>query len=254
MTYFVDTTDERNKIVKKLLSDNKKQTEIFSDQKIHNIEIGDVVIFSPAKKWTFEEAQTMPAKISIFGGKISKDLQENFISKDIAYHNLLDDEIFAIKNANLTAEGVLSLIIEHSPNSIFENNVLILGAGRISKALSIYLGRLGVKNAMVRYNEQKFPECFTFTDKCYFGDSFVKDLKDFDIIVNTIPQVIFDHEKLLKIAPDTIYIETASINSLDKDKAIHFKFVHAPALPQRFSKNTAAKFMYQTILGENNYV
>lgn len=74
----------------------------------------------------------------------------------------MNDEIFTTKNANITAEGVLALILEHSPKSIFENNVLIIGAGRIAKAMAIILGRLGVNYAVVRFNKDKFPECFHF--------------------------------------------------------------------------------------------
>lgn len=254
MTYFIDTSDARNQILKTMLEEKKLFTEVFSFNSLGSISVGDALIFSPAKKWTDEEINLIPKKISLYCGKLSENHQEKLKNKDVVYHNLMNDEIFTIKNANLTAEGVLALILENSPKSIFENNVLILGAGRIAKALSIYLGRLGVHHAMVRFNKEKFPECFTFTNTCYFGDDYQTHLHEYDVIVNTIPQVLFDEQNFGKIARDTIYIETASTNSIDPALATHFKFVPAPALPQRYSKQTAAKYLLENITGENNYV
>lgn len=254
MTYFIDTNDARNQILMSLLNERNQITEKFSFETLEKIGLGDALIFSPAKKWTDEEINLLPNKISLYCGKISEKHQEIINNKEIAYHDLMNDEIFTTKNANITAEGVLALILEHSPKSIFENNVLIIGAGRIAKAMAIILGRLGVNYAVVRFNKDKFPECFSFSKTCYFGEQFLSHLHEYDVIVNTIPKMIFDAQNFGKIARDTIYIETASTNSIDPALATHFEFVPAPALPQKYAKVTAAKYLLENITGENNYV
>ena len=254
MTYFIDTNDARNQILMSLLEERNQITEKFSFKTLEKIGLGDTLIFSPAKKWTDEEINLLPNKISLYCGKISEKHQEIINNKEIAYHDLMIDEIFTTKNANITAEGVLALILEHSPKSIFENNVLIIGAGRIAKAMAIILGRLGVNYAVVRFNKDKFPECFSFSKTCYFGEQFLNHLHEYDVIINTIPKTIFDEQNFGKIARDTIYIETASTNSIDPALATHFEFVPAPALPQKYAKVTAAKYLLENITGENNYV
>ena len=254
MTYFIDTNDARNQILMSLLEERNQTTEKFSFKTLEKIGLGDTLIFSPAKKWTDEEINLLPNKISLYCGKISEKHQEIINNKEIAYHDLMIDEIFTTKNANITAEGVLALILEHSPKSIFENNVLIIGAGRIAKAMAIILGRLGVNYAVVRFNKDKFPECFSFSKTCYFGEQFLNHLHEYDVIINTIPKTIFDEQNFGKIARDTIYIETASTNSIDPALATHFEFVPAPALPQKYAKVTAAKYLLENITGENNYV
>ena len=254
MTYFIDTNDARNQILMSLLEERNQITEKFSFKTLEKIGLGDALIFSPAKKWTDEEINLLPNKISLYCGKISEKHQEIINNKEIAYHDLMNDEIFTTKNANITAEGLLALILEHSPKSIFENNVLIIGAGRIAKAMAIILGRLGVNYAVVRFNKDKFPECFSFSKTCYFGEQFLSHLHEYDVIINTIPKMIFDEQNFGKIARDTIYIETASTNSIDPALATHFEFVPAPALPQKYAKVTAAKYMLESITGENNYV
>lgn len=254
MTYFIDTNDARNQILMSLLEERNQITEKFSFETLEKIGLGDALIFSPAKKWTDEEINFIPQKTSLYCGNLCEKHKKTLEEKQVAYHNLMNDEIFTTKNANITAEGVLALILEHSPKSIFENKVLILGAGRISKALAILLGKLGVNFAVVRFNKEKFPECFSFSKTCYFGEQFLSHLHEYDVIVNTIPKTIFDEQNFGKIARDTIYIETASTNSIDPALATHFEFVPAPALPQKYAKLTAAKYMLESITGDNNYV
>ena len=252
MTYIIDISDKRNAIIKETLDQKLLNTKVYT--KNIKCQPFDTYIFSPAKKWTSDEALSLSDSTTVICGKINEEISSIFISKNITHKNVMEDEIFTIKNANLTAEGTLSLIIENSPKSIFESNILILGAGRIAKALAILLGRLGVKYSIARFNKEKFPECFTYCNSCLFGENFVNHLQSFDVIVNTIPKVIFDKEKIKKIKKDSILIETASVDCLDRDLVENFTFIHAPALPQRYSAQTAAKIMLESILGENNYV
>ena len=131
---------------------------------------------------------------------------------------------------------------------MFENNVLILGGGRIARALAVLFGKLGIKFAIVSYNEVKFPTYYIYTDKCYFKDSFKHDLKEYDIIVNTIPDLFFNEELVSMVEKDTLFIETASVKCLDESLVKNFEYVLAPALPQRFSHETAGKLVLERIL------
>ena len=250
MTYIVDVSDNRNKIIASELEKRLLKVKFYPE----TAENGDTYIFSPAKKWNKAEAECLTNCTTVICGKISEEISEIFKHKQIKHINLMNDEIFTVKNANLTAEGVLSLLIEHSPKSMFENNVLILGAGRIAKALAILFSKLGINFSMVRYNKEKFPECYTFCDNCYLGEEFKKDIAKYDVIINTIPQVLFTLEDLEMFANDTVFIETASIDCLDRSKVKNFDFVPAPALPQRYCQVSAAKIMLESILGENNHV
>ena len=60
-------------------------------------------------------------------------------AKNIVHHNLLKDEIFAMDNALLTAEGALMLIIRGTNTSIFKQKIAILGYGRVGKATATLL-------------------------------------------------------------------------------------------------------------------
>jgi hypothetical protein len=249
--YYVDTTDERNITLKELLEENKQQVKSFSWEL--KIEKHSICVFSPAKKFSTDMAENLPNDTVLYAGNLPLKVQEIIKNKNITYHNLMDDETFTIKNANLTCEGVLALILCSSKKSIYENNVLILGGGRIAKAMAVMLGRLGVNYAMVSFNKIKFPEYFLYSNKCYFGYSFVDALEDYDVIVNTIPAQIIDDAVISKIAPDTAFIETASVDCLKKEKVNNFKYIKAPGLPRRYCPKAAGKLMYENIMGENKY-
>lgn len=253
MTYFLDLSDERNDYVKDLLKKNSEKTDVFSWDNLSNIKASDILIFSPAKKFTPEEINKLPNDIMIFAGNSLKQYIEQLKEKNIIFNNIMEDEIFTVKNANLTCEGVLSLMIEKSKKSLFENKVLILGGGRIAKGMAVLLGRIGIDFAMVSFNPIKYPDYFIYSKKCYFKYSFVKDLHNYDIIINTIPAQILDDDVINKIAKDTIFIETASVDCMDRTKATHFNFIPAPALPKKYTCETAGKFLFEMITGGNIY-
>lgn len=252
MMYYIDLSDNRMSVLKKLLEPKFKTAE-FSFEEAKKLKLGDALIFSPAKKFNEEEVHKLPSNIMLYAGATLEAFTPILAAKNITYHNLLKDEIFTVKNANLTCEGVLALILNSSNKSIYDNNILILGGGRIAKGLTSLFTKLGATFSLVSFNKIKFPEYYIYSKNCYFGYSFLKDISTFDIIVNTIPATIIDDTVITKIAPNTIFIEVASVNCLNKAKVKNFTYLEAPGLPQKYSAYTAGKLMYETITGENNY-
>ena len=251
MTYFIDKTDARICLLaQKLIKQGKQVLTLEKGVKINPY---DCLIFSPAKKFENEFLNNIPNNIKLVCGALNDEQIKIIQNKNITYKNLMNDEIFAIKNANLTAEGVLAIILEKSPKSITKNNVLILGGGRIALALAVIFNKLGVKFGLVSYNKEKFPKYYLYTDKCYYKDSFIKDLKQYDVVINTIPKKIIDDENLLYFLEDCLFIETASIDCLDKNKVTTFNYIKAPALPSKYCVETASDYIFDAILGENDY-
>ena len=250
MTYFVDTSDRRNTYLKEYLKEKGKDVKSFDEiEKHQTYKSGDAFVFSPAKKIDEDFANKLPSGITLFCGNLPDGVKKVLALKNIKYKNLLENETFAIKNAQLTAEGVLSIIIENSEKSLYDNRILILGAGRVAKSCAGIFGSLGLKFAIASYNKQKFPQNNFFTKKSYLGNAFVRDLGRFDIIVNTIPAKIFNDKMLGKVQKNAVFIETASVPCLDEEKAKHFKYIKAPGLPQKYCASSAGKLMMKNILG-----
>lgn len=253
MKYFLDLNDKRNQVVKNLLEKDGEQVFEFDFKTIKNISKNDMCVFSPAKKFSTEELKSLPSKIKLVCGKLSDEQVKILKQKKIQHINLMSDEIFTVKNANLTSEAVLSIIIEKTKVSIFESAVLILGGGRIAKALAVMLKGLGVQFAIVSYNPIKFPSYFSFSDKCYYRENFVRDLEKYNVIVNTIPAKIIGEDIVEKIKKETVFIETASVKCLEENEKLQFEYLFSPALPQKYASQSAGKYVYESIKGKNNY-
>ena len=253
MKYLIDISDARNMILKQLLIKDGEQVLDFNEDNLKNLNSGDSLIFSPAKKFDKEFLESLPNNIKLICGNLTDESKQIISEKQIFHQNLMEDEIFSVKNANLTAEGIIAKILELSPKSIYENNVLILGGGRIAIALSVLLAKLGVKFSIVSFNNIKFPRYYLYTNICFYKKQYLNEIQNYDVIVNTIPAKIFEDEEIKKIKEDTLFLETASLNCLDENKANHFVYLKCPALPSKYCLVSAGRLMYEAIKGENIY-
>ena len=77
-----------------------------------------------------------------------------------------------------------------------------------------------------------------------------EDLKQYDIIINTVPQMIIDKEEMQYMSKNVLLIDLAStpggINTEDAQK-LNLKFVWALALPGKVAPITSAEFIKDTI-------
>lgn len=249
MRFFIDVSDKRNLVVKQTLGSLGYIVKVY-DEKTLDYKNTDVLVFSPAKKFLPLEVESLPNDITLFAGASIEKYKDVIKRKNIKYINIMDDEIFTIKNANLTAEGVLALILEKSERSIFKNKVLLLGSGRITKACAMLFAKLGVKYAIASYTFEDYQKCYSFCDECYLKEEWANALNEFDIVVNTRPFKFIDENIINKFAKNTILIETASVDCLDSSLVKNFTFVHAPALPMRYASQTAGEYMTERILKE----
>jgi len=248
MKIFLDFFDERTKTLKNYLK--KYQTLEINKNNLKLAKNNDFFVYPPSKKWSEEELFSLPNNITLFCGKVDNSFDCILKDKNIKHINFLNNEIFAIKNANLTAEAILSIIISNTNQSIFELNILVLGYGRITKSLCLLLSKLGAKFSIATFNKNSFSQSFILSNNNYFEYDFLKDIKKFDCIINTRPEKYFDDKKTKQIPKNCLFIETASTKCLDETKAKHFNYYLAPALPKKYSSVSASKLLLEQILGE----
>lgn len=244
MKILFDLSDNRNKLALEYFLKKGANAMNINDGKLV---AGDIGVFSPAKKWQREEVDVLPDNITIFAGAVSEELARIFKGKSIKYINYLDDEIFAICNANLTAEGVLSILIKETDNSIFEQKILIIGVGRIGKALAILLGKLGIDLTLGSFSDKDKINGNYYLCKTLTKGAFLNHLSEFDVIINTIPNKVFSDSDVQNINQKTVVIETASVQCLDYKENCRFKYVLAPKLPSIYSLKSASKLVISKI-------
>lgn len=247
MEYYIELTDSRNETLKKML-EAEGLTVLEYTGEMKGEPSPKTLICAPNKKWNSESVSALPYGITVFCGKASDEIQKQFESKNIRYVNFLKNQQFAIKNANLTAEGVIALLISETKKSLFEQKILILGLGRCGKALAIHLGKLGLDYQVAAFRDEDFADSALYASKCYSSENFKSHLGEFDIIINNVPEKIISDEDILAIKKDAFVLEVASVNCLNAEKANHFKYMVAPGLPQKFSCESAAALMKEVVL------
>lgn len=248
MTYYIENIDKRNSFVYKNLIHKKIKAIPFKELEfLKNCKKNDFVIFAPNKKFTDLELSLLPKNINIVCGNLTEIAKKVFETNNIKHFNLMQNEVFSYKNSNLTAEGILAKILQYSEKSIYDNKILILGMGRVGKATALLFNKMNLNFCTVSHDEKNYTLSHIFNGKHFFKDEFIKFLPDFDIIINTIPDKIIDEKNYGLIKENCLFLEIASKESLVANRIKNFTYLLCPALPTKFSCETAGKFMFEAI-------
>ena len=157
-------------------------------------------------------------------------------------------EDFVIYNAALTAEGAVGIIIDEYEGSVFGSRVLITGYGRIGRILADYLTKLGAEVIVaVRRAESAAAAQTSGIRAGYYSDL---ELKDYNIIINTVPALVLDRDRIDIVRKDALIIDLASApGGVDMRRAGErgIKCIHALGLPGRTAPVTAGRIIKDTI-------
>ena len=193
----------------------------------------------------FEDIFRCPGK-TVVGGKIPKFFA-NF-NNDFNIIDYAANDAFAIRNAVPTAEAAISLIIDNTPFTIQGSKCLVTGFGRVGKAIAKRLGYLGADVICCLRNLSQIAQAESEGFKVVRYDNYEKFR--YDIIINTVPALIFDEQKLINISPELI-IDLASLPGgcdFEAAKKLNIKAIHALSLPGKTAPLTAAKIITETII------
>ena len=156
-------------------------------------------------------------------------------------HDYTKNEVFAIKNAYLTAEGALALAIQNSSKSMINSCVLITGYGRIGKALHGFIKAFtrditicARKEEAHEYARQQGAKAIDFEE--------LKNKSNYDFIFNTVPHPVFNEAELSALSKDSLLIELASFTGgIDKHfaKALNLNLINGKGLPSLYSPKSA---------------
>lgn len=171
---------------------------------------------------------------------------------NVSANNIYDytkNEMFALKNAYLTAEGALSLAIEGSSKSLINSRILITGYGRIAKALHKYLAPFTNDITVCARSIDAQTLAQMNGAKAVNFDS-LQDKSEYDFIFSTVPHPVFNETELAAIKKDAVIIDLASFpGGVDVHFAKHFglNLIVARGLPAKYSPESAGKVVAQTV-------
>lgn len=196
-----------------------------------------------------EMMHVINAKILIAGG-IAPEVYEMANDEYIEIIDIMKREELAVLNTIATAEGTIQVAIENTNKIIHGSEILILGFGRIGKVLARKLAGLSAKVTCAARKDEDLAWIQAYGHKATNINSLGENLKLYDIIINTVPHIILNEERLKYIKKDCLLIDLASNpGGIDK-KAVKdnkLKFVWALSLPGKVAPITTAEFIKDTI-------
>ena len=185
----------------------------------------------------------------VFCGVPEKLIATSEIWKNINLNDYSKRDDFAISNAVPTAEGAMGIAMFEYKGTIHGARCLVSGFGRVGKAVCKALNSLGAK---VTASARK-PADLAWIKTLGYESISTGDIAaniDFDIIFNTIPDLIFDEKTLTKLKPDTIIIDLASLPGgvdFEAAKKLGLNAIQALGLPGKVAPKTAGEIIKNTV-------
>ena len=270
MNFCIIGGDLRNFFLAQLLSKEKQEVKLYGFDKLENfkecekydkmMDSSDIIIlpipFSKDSKYvnmpfsnTYipikEIVYHLENKI-IFVGNIHQELKEELHRKNSQVIDFMQKEEFAVLNAIPTAEATIEIILKNTKKILQNSNCLIMGFGRIGKVLAHKLKGLSAKITCMTTSEEETAWAIVYGYETLTIKNMQNNctkLKQYDIIINTIPKGIFK-EELKEIRKETLLIDLSS-KPYGIDRKIveqeKINFIEALGLPRKISTSNISK-------------
>ena len=183
-------------------------------------------------------------------GSLKDDIKNKLDEKYLDVVDIMKRDDLAILNTIATAEGTIEVAIKNTDKILQGSRVLILGFGRVGKIVASKFSKM---SALVTCAARKISDLAWIKAYGYNSlniNDMLYDLSEFDIIINTVPQVIMKERELKHVDSGVLLIDLASSpGGIDGKAAIGMglKFIWALALPGRIAPSSSAKFIKDTV-------
>jgi dipicolinate synthase subunit A len=187
---------------------------------------------------------------TFIAGAIKDNVYQLLENKNVEVIDILKREELSVLNSISTAEGAIQIAMEQTEITLCGSDILILGFGRIGKVLAKMLTGIGANV----YCEARKPQDLAWIQAYGYIPIDLKylneNLNKFDVIINTIPNVVLDESNLDNVKKECLIIDLASNpGGVDRDavKKKGIQFIWALALPGKVAPVTSAKYIKETI-------
>ncbi|MCM3689862.1 dipicolinic acid synthetase subunit A [Neobacillus niacini] len=159
---------------------------------------------------------------------------------------LFERDDVAIYNSIPTVEGTIMMAIQHTDFTIHGSNITVLGLGRVGMSVARTFHALGAK---IKVGARKTEHIARITEMAltpFHLNEIEQQVKDTDILINTIPLLIVTASVISKLPAHTLIIDLAS-----KPGGTDFRYAEkrgikallAPGLPGIVAPKTAGQIL-----------
>ena len=170
--------------------------------------------------------------------------------RGLTLHDYFTREELAVANAVPTAEGAIQIAMEELPITLHGARALVIGYGRLGRALAPRLSALGARVSVAarKYAALAWAESFNWgTERI---GQLAGWLCGYDLVVNTVPAPVLGEAELEELKPDCLVIDLASKpGGVDFAAAARLgrKVVWALSLPGKTAPVTAGRAIQTAI-------
>lgn len=187
------------------------------------------------------------------GGKLPKGFVTLCETRGIKVFDYYEREEFALANAIPTAEGALEIAMRELPVTVDGSSALVIGNGRIGKALSRILSALGANVTVSARRESDYEQIRRAGHTSAKTEKLLElfSEKRFDMIFNTVPHTVLGEGELATIRPGTLIVDLASrpggVDIASADRLSH-NVIWALSLPGKVAPVTSGRIIADTVL------
>ena len=184
------------------------------------------------------------------GGRVDPVTAALAAERGLTLRDYFAREELAVANAVPTAEGAVQIAMEQLPITIHGARVLVVGFGRVGRALAQRLAALGAKVTVAarRY------ESLAWAQASGYGAEQTGQLAGwlcgYDLVVNTVPALVLGEAELADLKPDCLVLDLASKpGGVDLEAAgrLGRTVIWALSLPGKVAPVTAGAAIKNTI-------
>ena len=202
-----------------------------------------VVLPLPRSQVSVELKQELGKGTVLVCGMTDDAFRREAMDRGWATVHIYDDEKYQLENAEDSAEGAVYALMREAPFALNGKSALVVGYGRLGKALKNKLESMGVKVTVAARDPIKRLEAGEGTMD--IGEAMEK-IGIFDMVVNTAPAQIIGKTALQNIKKGALLMDTASAPyGFNLEEAKHMR-IHAwreNGIPGMYCPKTAAKHL-----------
>lgn len=210
---------------------------LFSPLSVHTVPLTHILRELTPRQW-------------ICAGRVSPAVAALFRERGLSVHDYFTREELILANCVPTAEGAIQLAMEQLPITIHGANVLVTGCGRVGKLTAQRFAALGAKVSVAarKYEQLTWAQCHGLTPVPL--SQLTRQLSQYQIILNTVPSLLFGPAELAALDPGCLLLDLASEpGGVDVQAAerLRRKVIHALSLPGKVAPASAGQIIRDAI-------
>ena len=183
-------------------------------------------------------------------GMVGPRLRELAEGRELVLRDYFAREELAVLNAVPTAEGAIQIAMEELPVTLHDARALVVGFGRLGRALAPRLRALGARTwvAARSYPQRAMAQGMGLEAEGL--ERLGEWLCSFDLVVNTVPAPVLGIEELAAMKEGALIIDLASRPGgvdMASAAALGVRVIWALSLPGKVAPVTSGRYIKETV-------